>query len=336
MRASTTLRRTAAAVVAVAAAAAGAAPAHAQAPTPCTTIIKSDPSGDQTTYVVGQDAGQASEPDGDITGIFINRTPEKTTLHLVVANVAKKVPDAADSLVYRIFYTANGTSRYIESGVRVTGSEPYYDFGTFEGRLVSEGDTTGAWTEGPNGVISIDVPAEAGGAMGVKFSEMYGFASYGRGAIVTPTDYIPDGGNTGSRMAWNGLPCPAGGAPAAPAPATPAAVNPNAGGEARPAAAQGPLVVSVRPASLKAKKVKKARKLKLALDAREQLKNVSVTLKKGKKSMGAARIASLTNISKFSLKLKKKGLKKGAYSLLVKGTRADGSSGAVTLKLRVK
>jgi hypothetical protein len=52
--------------------------------------------------------------------------------------------------------------------------------------------------------------------------------------------------------------------------------------------------------------------------------------------MGSARIASLTNISKFSLKLKKKGLKKGAYSLLVKGTRADGSSGAVTLKLRVK
>lgn len=309
--------------------------AHAQAPTPCNGLIKDDPQGDNTTYLLGNDTSIPSEANGDMLGVFINRTEAKTTFNLQLLEVNKTIPAGAESLVYRIFYTSGGTSRYLETGVGLTGGDPYFEYGTFETTFTKEGDATGMWHEGANGVISIDIPAEAGGT--AKWTETYMWPGYGRGAILTPTDYIPDGGEGGSRISWNGNPCPTGAGLTPPPPMTAptpgAPQNPQPG---RPAVAQGPLKVTVRPTSLKAKKVKKARKLALKLETKEQLTNVVVTLKKGAKKLGTGKLASLTNISKLNLKLKKKGLKKGAYALQITAKRADGSTGAVTLKLRVK
>lgn len=337
-------RKLTAVIAATAASAALASPALAQAPAqkpaPCAGFAKEDPAGDNSTYLLGNDTGFASEANGDLLGVFFNRTAQRTTINLVVAQVNRVVPPGANALAYRIFYTAGGTSRYLETGITATNPEPYFEYGTFETSFVQEGETPGMWYDGDSGVISIEIPAAAGGAPGVKFSDMYMWPGYLRGGIYTLTDYIPDGGESGTRMTWNGAMCPEGSAPVTPpsdsgtAPAPePAPTNPNPGA---PAQAQGPLAVSVKPSTLKAKKVKKARKLALKMETKEQLKDVVVTLLKGRKALGAGKLGSLTNISKLTLKLKKKGLKKGSYSLAVNAKRADGSTGTALLKLKVR
>lgn len=319
------------------------AQAPANKPTPCAGVAKGDPAGDNSTYLLGNDTGFASEANGDLLGVFFNRTATRTTINLTVAEVNRVVPPGSTSLAYRVFYTVGGDSRYLETGITTANPEPYFEYGLFEGGFTQEGETPGKWHEGPNGVIEIEIPQVAGGKVGTKFSEMYMWPGYLRGGIFTITDYIPDGGESGTRMTWNGASCPEGAAPAqpgsdpapapAPVPGSPPSSNPNPGA---PAQAQGPLVVSVSPSTLKAKKVKRAKKLALKMETKEQLKDVVVTLKKGTKTLGAGKLATLTNISKLTLKLKKKGLKKGSYVLAVSAKRPDGSTGSTTLSLKVK
>ena len=314
-------------------------PAGAQAPpgekpVPCNGFAKEDPAGDNSTYVLNNDVGAPSEANGDLLGVFFNRTAERTTINLVVAQVNKVIPPGSSSLAYRVFYTAGGTSRYLETGITAANPEPYFEYGTFETTFAQEGEMPGAWYEGDKGVISMEIPAAAGGSVGTKFSDMYMWPGYLRGGIFTITDYIPDGGESGTRMTWNGASCPSGSGAPAPAPGNPlvpSPANPNPGA---PAQATGPLAVSAKPTTVKGKKVKK--KLVLSMETREQLTDVVVTLKKGAKALGTGKLAKLTNRSKLTLKLSKKGLKKGSYALAVTAKRADGSAGAATLKLRVK
>ena len=329
------VRRSALALAAASAVALVSAPAAlAQAPTPCTPVT-SDPTGDQSYGLAGNQSGIPAAETVDITGLYFHRAAGgKTTANAVIANLSKTVPAGSAGLVYRFFYTAAGTDYFLEVDVATDGTVSY-TYGHIETTLVSDGDSTGQFIEGPNGVVSIEIPATHGGKSGVKFSDAYLLTAYSMGAFISSTDFAPDGDG---RIAWNGNEC--GGTAPAPTPGTtPAPTPPPSSGPAaapKPAAAQGPLQVSIRPAAIKARKLKKTRKLALNVSSKEQLTNVVFTLKKGKASVGSGKLAQLANAGKVTLKLKKKGLKKGAYALVVTARRADGSTGTVTLKFRVR
>ena len=310
--------------------------AHAQAPVPCTPVT-ADPAGDQSYGLAGNQSGIPAAETVDVTGLYFHRAAGgKTTANAVISNLSKTVPPESQGLVYRFFFTAAGTEYWAEVDVETDGAITY-SYGHFDTTLVSDGESSGQFIEGPNGVVSIEIPATHGGKSGVKFSEAYLLTAYSMGAFISSTDFAPDGDG---RVSWNGnecggaAPAPAPGGSPTPAPApAPGSTPPPA---PKPAASTGPLQVTAKPTAIKAKKLKRLRKLALTLSSKEQLTNVVVTLKKGSKAISSGKLATLSGKGKLTLKLSKKGLKKGAYSLLVTAQRADGTTGTVTLKLKVR
>ena len=122
----------------------------------------------------------------------------------------------------------------------------------------------------------------------------------------------------------------AGTKPAAPAPAP---GQPAPGGQPAPAPAQEPAAtLSLKTKKASAKKIKKS--LKLSVGASKQVTDVQATFKKGSKTLGTAKLASLGSSGTLVFKLKKK-LKKGAYTVLISakdGDRAVGLKSKLTVK----
>ncbi|MFP5371960.1 MAG: hypothetical protein ACLGI3_14600, partial [Actinomycetes bacterium] len=177
-----------------------------------------------------------------------------------------------------------------------------------------------------------------GGKPGTKWSEASLFTAYVRGGVNTQTDEAPDAGGVFSS---NGASCPGGAAapPPAPAPTDPAptAPAPPSGGPTAPATQpSGALRISVAPTTLKARKVKRARRIAFNLRPSESMSSLVITFKKGSKRLGTAKLAQLQGAKKVALKLRKKGLKKGRYTLAITGKRPDGSTAAAKFVIRVK
>lgn len=120
-------------------------------------------------------------------------------------------------------------------------------------------------------------------------------------------------------------------APAPPAPSGQPA--PSGGGQPAPAPAQEPAAtLSLKTKKASAKKVKK--KLTLTIGASKPVTDVQATFKKGSKTLGTAKLASLGSSGKLAFKLKK-ALKKGAYTVLISakdGDRAVGLKSKLTVK----
>jgi hypothetical protein len=108
-------------------------------------------------------------------------------------------------------------------------------------------------------------------------------------------------------------------------------------GSLGPVAATGPLALTVKPTSLKARSAKKgakAKKTTFSLTAREELTDVVAKLKRGAKILGTARVAKLTTTGKVSFKLK--SLKKGKYTLGFSAKRSDGSTGKLDVAITAR
>ena len=117
--------------------------------------------------------------------------------------------------------------------------------------------------------------------------------------------------------------------PAAPLPATP----PTTAETPAPAPATAPAAsLSMTTKSVSAKKSKK--KLTLAIGATKPVTDVTASLKKGSKTLGTAKLASLGTSGKLVFKLKK-ALKKGSYTVAISakdGTQAVGLSAKLAVK----
>jgi len=322
--------------------------AAAEKPVPCDGVLQAkDAAGDQTVGFAGNQSPFAASENTDITGLFfVRQASGATTANFLMANLSKAPPPGSIGLVYRLYYAQAGIKQRLQADVDPTGTVTMTTATADEnGLYATDGDVTGQFIEGKDGVISFDIPATAGAKTGVKFTDAYGFSAYDEGAVIAAADFAPDGDG---RVTWNGATCGSAPAPApAPAPTgpggTPPVAPPPSGGPAptgndnRPVTTTGPLNVRVSPTSFKARKLKRARKLTLKLSSKEDIKELTakLTTKKGA-TVGSGKLATVPAGPTTKLVLKIKRLKKGTYTLLLSGKRPDGSTGTVSVKLRVK
>lgn len=337
-----TARRAAAALAAAAATAllaSSAAPA-ADKPVPCAgKLLVTDPAGDAFVGFIG--LAETPVPAGanvDITGVFVNSIDGRVTFNIRVDNLDKTVGDGATANVYRLNYTVGEQTNYLQATVSSSGVTYAYGHSDTAG-LVKDGDAKGAFYEGKDGIIEIEVPATHGGKPGARWSAASLFTAYVRGNLNTQTDEAPDGGGD---FAYGGTPCAAPGPEATPTPAGPTGPTGPVGTATptpTPSGSQpvtGPLRVTVAPLRLRAKKVKRIRRLAFSIRPSESMTDVRLALKRKARTLGRAKVGELQGQKVVRVKLRRKGLRKGRYQLIVTARRPDGSAAARRFALRVR
>ena len=210
-------------------------------------------------------------------------------------------------------------------------SEVAYTYGHLgTAGVEKDGDAKGAFYEGENGVIEIEVPPSHGGKPG-KWSDASLFSAYVRQQVNTQTDEAPDAGET---FVYRGTTCQGGGPTGPSGPTGPTGPAPGPTGPVTPAT--GPLRVTVTPLTFKAKRVKKVKKIAFNVRPSESMTGVVLALKKAKKTLGSAKIGELQGAKTVKVKLRKKGLKKGRYAVLVTAKRPTGATATKTFKVSMK
>lgn len=311
-----------------------AAPVQAQdaKPTPCVGFAAQDPSGDQAYGFAGNFTPAPADPSVDLTEMFFRNDDGKVTMNFTLADAKSTPPAGTAGIGIRVLYDSPA-DLFLDVDISSTGV--VYSYGHFgDAGPEGDGETTGKIYEGPAGVISVDLPPSHGGKAGMKLTGT-AFSFYNMGAVLGSTDYIPDEGS----WKYNGAACSGSGS--APTPGSPAPTpGPAPGPQPAPSPgspqtqALGKLAIKASPTKLKAKKVKKS--AKFTLTSSEDVTNLTAALKKGSKTVGTGKLATVKK-GKTPLKLKIKGkLKKGKYQLVLNGKKSDGSNGAAFIKISVK
>ena len=337
------MNKIACAAVAAAAVLAAPAPALAAKPAPCGPMAVTDPAGDQQLHVpqVGFPLGQEAAALTDMTGLFLRGDGTKVTAGLVISDLSKAVPDEAAAIRWTLYYTV-GEQAYFARVVLWADGEIEYYYGTEGTTLERLGDMKGEFHEGKDGVIAFVIPANGGGKPGSKLTVANVIAAYQfEGGQGSSADFMPDEGEFEATVPA----CEAGSTPppgdggTTPPPGTEPNPQPNPqpsppSSNPQPAP-QADFRVSVKPTTLRAKKLKRGKAIAFTLKSRETVTGVTGTLLKGKKSLGKGKLARLAGTGK--LKVKPKGkLKKGRYTLVISGKRPDGSTGTIAVPIRVR
>lgn len=297
--------------------------AQTAAPTPCIGYAVEDPTGDAYYGFAGNFSPVPADPMLDVTGIFFRGVDKKFTMNIQIAELGETAPASTAGVVYRTIYT-NPEDLYLDVAVDPTGAATA-SYGHFDPTPVLDGETPVKLYPGPNGVIEVVLPSGYG--KGQRMSA-YLFSAQDMGAVLASSDDVPDGSaGGGATFSYNGASCTGDDAP------------PGGGGSTPPPPGAnqplGQVSVKATPTKLKRKKAKKGRKLTFTVTPSERLTDATVSVNKGSKAFGSVKAATLEGATKVKLKLKK-SLKKGSYQLAVNGTRADGSKGAGSVKLKVK
>jgi hypothetical protein len=305
-------------------------------PAPCAGIHFTDPGGDQELASF-QGFGPAESPENaDIKGLFFNFKDGVLTANIQIANLTTEVPSPPTSnggLYYYVIYDYKGAVKFVAA--HNTGSAIDYEFGTIDpevGTYTTDGDTKGAFFEGADGVVQIEVPGDVGGKAGevlkgsVANVDGIDIGTDHANGLNNHADIAPDDTSSSAPDGkdYTVTACPAAGAPAAtPAPTAAPPVTGGGGSAAPPAAADTVLPVTFGNSLGSAKKAKKGKKLTAKGKASKPISGLVVQLKKngGKGAALASGKAATVKAGSFkvSLKLKKK-LKKGVYTLIATGT----------------
>jgi hypothetical protein len=336
-----TLRPTVAAIVLGAAALAAAAPAGAvdeTKPAPaCYGLAFTDKKGDAASQAPGAQPG--GRENLDLIGGFYKydaaKAEEATTFNMQIANLSKDIPDGATAVSWYISYGNAAGDPWLRALTDFTGLVSYetghYEIVGPQTQSVRDGATTGAFFEGPEGVIQIVYPADGPGKPGTTLKTATVTAYEARqvlpGASPTPAKggllYEVDIASTKGTFTV-GSPCPAT-APSAPAASTNA-----------PAPTTQPLNSGTKPlpARLVTTKAKAAKRLKLKVKSTEALTKFGLQIRKGKKVFGKASAAKLSGTK--TLKVKTKKLKKGSYTVDLAGTDSSGARRFAVAKLKIR
>lgn len=166
----------------------------------------------------------------EITRTFFDHEPAVapatpvTAVNVQVRDLSTTLPLGATSVNWTVQWTSpTGPTRFVRAVVDYTGST-IYEFGELVppvGGLVlpryePRGTTTGKLVTGPEGVISIVIPATWDGAAGSKLTDIYAQASEGRQVVPnmvntptrglsSPADRAPDAGDVAK---WTVAGCP--------------------------------------------------------------------------------------------------------------------------------
>ena len=334
------------AAAALVAAAMTVSPAGAQAPAGpgCFGYLFKDKAGD-ATRTHPQFAEPAPE-NMDLLEGWVDVKGGVSSIFIRVKNLEAVPPTGATAIMWQANYVGKaGTAAWVRALTDFSGLVTY-DYGGVEETPaipfnVRQGGTTGAFNEGPNGVVQLDFPeaVEPKGTTLKTFSIATNEAVQAiPAAAPTPVKgglvYEADNGSGGKNSFTIGGACPAEG-PAAPAPDTGGGTTgtppANPGQPTATADNGGPLPVKVTTRKFKAKKVKRAMTLKLT--STEPLTQVAAQIKKGSKVFGKGALKKLNGKGK--LKLKSKGLKKGSYVLDLVGTDGKGARRFASFKIKV-
>jgi hypothetical protein len=309
---------------ALAAAAIVAVPAGAEdKPAPCAGYLLTDPAGDQAFDPTGLGLSSSPAQDNtDITGLFFNFSGGKLTANIEISKLDMTLPspsDAQGGIWYYVIYNYQDQVHFVRAA-NTDGSTLSYATGTIDtdtGVYKTDGDTTGAFFPGDKGVVSIVVPAGAGGAAGQTIGLATATADYIQGAddqagINNHVDTSPDGyTSTPSGKNYKVTDCASGPGPTGPTGPTGPSGSTDQGLPFRASNVIG-----------KASKAKKGKSLSFKARATEPITNLKLALKKssGKgKTLAAGGKKSFSGVAKVKIKLKKK-LKKGRYLLIATGT----------------
>jgi hypothetical protein len=331
---------------------AGSAGAADPKPEPCAGMFSTDAAGDATIPAGNIDGGDEPAPANmDLLGTFLNFKGGVLTYNLKIKDLSKKLPEAPQATggIYYYGHWAyqDDISRFVKA-VNKSGDAITYHYGVvvFPGSYFTLGTTTGSFSEGPEGVVSIVVPAAqapAGGTLPGLLAavdaiegedDVAGFNLNTDSDVEKPDPIAPNGAD------YTVAECPA--APAVTATPTPSATpsaGPGGGGTttSKPAAQPTALPISVSSAIGSAKKVKKARGLALKVNASKPVTGFQVQLKKAgpKGAVVAQGKAAQLKKGANTVKLKAKRLKAGRYEIVAVGN-VDGQIAsyrkAVTLK----
>ena len=362
--------------VALVAALAAAAPAHAVdkvKPAPCASIYLDDAPGDQ---LIEQDPfGVGPKPipskkgpdEADITNVFFNYREgsdgkKVLTANIQVTKLSLTIPSKQDStggLAWYVHFNHGDAIRFVRAHNQL-GTGVTYAYGTVDpdtGVYLTDGQTKGAFFEGPGGVVQIDVPEELGGKAG---EELGGAIAVADGFQAGPDDrsginnHFDTAPNDASESEPSGpgytvADCPAGSprtAPGPAVPATPAASTPDApasgggGGSttAPPASGGGASQAPARPLltfQRVLKAAKKGKRLALTVSPSQPVTSLKLQLRDAKsKVVARGGLKRLKKAGKVRIKLRK-ALKPGRYTI-VATAKAGGRTQRVTQAVFVK
>lgn len=221
-------------------------------PAPCNGLHLEDASGDAMLTPQGgfglpvEQPGTKKGPDeADITGVFFNFRAGKDgkkvlTANIRVAKLSKDVPappDSSGGLAWYVIFTYKGAIRFVRAQNQ-TGDSVTYAYGTIDpdlGTYTTDGETKGAFFEGPNGIVQLDVPEELGGKPGEELGgalatvDAFSGGPDDASGINNNVDSAPDGATPTkpNGKAYTVTECPAEAPKAAPdpVPASPAPVS---------------------------------------------------------------------------------------------------------------
>ena len=358
-----------AALLALCAATAPAGAVDAAKPAPCAGLFATDSASDAVTPGGITGSEDAAQPNMEITGFFFNHGPDKdgkpaTTANIVLKNLDKAVPDPyviSGGLNYYFHWVSGGESRFVKAE-NPSGDAITYGYGTVndEGVYTTVGETTGAFFEGADGVVQIDVPADFNGKPGDKLEKVIAVVDTieGQDDFFGVNNHADTAGHPSEEDAavtppngekdYTVTECPAGGAPPAgggggttPPPTgggggtTPPPTG-GGGGTTPPPATSGPLELKVPKSLGSAKKAKKKKKLSFKVTAPDAITNLKIAIKPKKgPAVAQATIKSLPGgTSTIKLKVTKK-LKKGKYLFAAQG-EVNGAVRSMTAKVTVK
>ena len=344
----------AAALALVAAGSLVAMPAGAEEPAPtpttCAGMSFVDPAGDQKVNMLpvsGGIADQIPKPapakdNVDIVGGFLRYAPDAAgnnvlTANIVVTDLKVETETGASGLVYTFGWTQDGATRYVMAVVPTSGA-PVFTYGTNgTSGYTTEGETTGKLFMGKNGVVSIAVPVDkmkmANKTLSLTNAGAANQYSGGGRSFFPENDGAPDGGDGKS---FKVVPCAQAGTPTQAGPTVPLPMTAPAAPTSTAPTGPATLNLKVTAPRLSARKLKKARAVAFKLSAGEAITGLSAQLRKGSRTVARGSLASLSGSRSLKLKLARKGvLKKGTYSLVLKGTNALGQVATAAVSVRV-
>jgi len=171
-----TLRPTVAALALGVAALAAASPAGAvddTKPAPsCYGLAFTDKKGDTASQAPGAQPG--GRENLDLLGGFYKydaaKADEATTFNIQIANLSTDIPDGATAISWYVSYGTAASDPWLRALTDFTGVVSYetghYEIVGPQTQSVRDGATTGAFFEGPDGVIQIVYPKDGPGKPG--------------------------------------------------------------------------------------------------------------------------------------------------------------------------
>lgn len=333
-------------------------PALAQAPGPkptptCAGLSFTDPAGD------ARDQQGRSPENLDIVAGFFRFEPDASGKRVVTANIQlkkldKTVHSGTTGNNWYFLWTVDDVVYYVSAELGTAGTVTYAHGTLATNRFSRAGETTGAFFEGENGIISIVVPAAAKGAEGQTLTSPYATARQAAsapvagGVVVT----VDDGPDNRQGKNYTVAPCEA---PQPPPPEQPpppqqppvSSTTPPTGTSSPPPSGGGQpppqrqrLAVRVLTRSVRASsRDLRRRRLPLRLQSSEPVTNVTVQLlsrSRGRsRVVGRARLARLDGRGTLVVRLRGR-VRRGQYRLDLAGSGANGGAARVTFRLRIR